>query len=172
MDAWGGANDANRPEQCGHTKLSVLASICAADDHNLVKMRRWLDMQNDVQSDLVREIMGNPFHAYSLQDLWPGSCSTSAQQTCRSLLVKLYYHNTGVLCREHVSVLADFLEEYSVHADLITHLRVSGMHFRGCWVLDILSHFCQIIRLCSWSEAKHFLLSGIHPLMFTKSDEC
>ena len=36
-------------------------------------------------------------------------------------------------------VLADALEDAGADAELVAHLREPGLHYRGCWCLDLLT---------------------------------
>jgi hypothetical protein len=45
----------------------------------------------------------------------------------------------GTLDLQRLAVLADALEEAGADVELVAHLREPGPHFRGCWVVDLLT---------------------------------
>lgn len=88
------------------------------------------------QTDILRDIIGNPFHTPPPLDarlLSDGLVAKLARNTYdeRSL-------PSGHLDRDRLIVLADILEERGVtDAGLLGHLRSAGPHWRGCWGLDL-----------------------------------
>jgi hypothetical protein len=78
------------------------------------------------QSDLLREIIGNPFRPVVLDP----ACLTPACQAIAQAV-----HEEGSF--EQLPILADALEEAGCRDDeLLEHLRSAGPHVRGCWALD------------------------------------
>jgi hypothetical protein len=78
------------------------------------------------QSDLLREIVGNPFRPPKLD----AGCLSPA---CRGIARAV--HEEGSY--EQLPILADALEEAGCRdANVLTHLRSAGPHVRGCWALD------------------------------------
>jgi hypothetical protein len=46
---------------------------------------------------------------------------------------------SGLLDNTRLAVLSDALEEADcIEADILCHLRGSGPHVRGCWVVDLI----------------------------------
>jgi hypothetical protein len=81
----------------------------------------------------IRCIFGNPFRPVTFDDTWRtplvASLATAAYEE-RSL-------PSGELDPARLSVLADALEEIGANEELVTHLRSSGVHVRGCWAVDL-----------------------------------
>jgi hypothetical protein len=79
------------------------------------------------QSDLLREIVGNPFR--------PAVCDPSWRTTDVLLLAQGIY-NDGWFDR--MPILADALQDAGCDsADILDHCRGPGPHVRGCWVVDL-----------------------------------
>lgn len=87
-----------------------------------------------VQSDLLRDIVGNPFH--------PTSVVAREWITPTVLmLARAAYEerqDNGTLEPERLLVLADALEEAGCEGELLAHLRSPGPHVRGCWAVDLI----------------------------------
>jgi hypothetical protein len=86
------------------------------------------------QLDLLRDIIGNPFHPVSINLAWQTPTVLSLAQAA--------YDNrilpAGTLEPARLAVLADALEEAGCdNADILNHLRQPGEHVRGCWVVDL-----------------------------------
>lgn len=82
---------------------------------------------------LLREIVGNPFHPVSITHAWLTPTVLSLVQTA--------YDNrilpSGILENSRLAVLADALENTGCdNQDILSHLRSSGPHVRGCFALD------------------------------------
>jgi hypothetical protein len=90
----------------------------------------------DRQCDLLRDIFGNPFRPVSIDPAWQTPTVTALAQAA-------YDHRSlpaGTLEPARLAVLADALEEAGCdNADVLSHLRQSGEHVRGCWVVDLLT---------------------------------
>jgi hypothetical protein len=89
--------------------------------------RAW-DEEQAAQTDLVRDIFGNPFRPVPFDPSW-------RTDRTAGIAAKLYEDRdfTGV------PVLADALEEAGCdNTDIIVHCRGPGPHVRGCWVVDLL----------------------------------
>jgi hypothetical protein len=87
------------------------------------------------QTNLLRDIFGNPFRPVSLNPTWQ-------TPTVGSLAHAAYDNRTlpaGTLEPNRLAVLADALEEAGCdNADTLNHLRQPGDHVRGCWAVDLL----------------------------------
>lgn len=80
------------------------------------------------QSNLIREIHGNPFHPVALNSRW-------LTQAVTTLATAIY----DAQAFDRLPVLADALEEAGCdNDDILNHCRSSGPHVRGCWVVDLL----------------------------------
>jgi hypothetical protein len=79
------------------------------------------------QADLLRDILGNPFHPVALPTLW--------RTDTVSLMAKQIHDS-----REYsvMPILADALQDAGCdNDDILSHCRGTGRHFRGCWVCDL-----------------------------------
>lgn len=84
------------------------------------------------QADLLRDIVGNPFHPVALDPLllaWDSG-----------LIPKLAHGVYDDRAFDRLPIIADALEEAGcTDADILSHLRSGGAHVRGCWVIDPLT---------------------------------
>jgi hypothetical protein len=79
------------------------------------------------QSELFRDIFGNPFRPVSFDTVWRTSTAVA--------LAKQMYDSRDFSA---MPILADALQEAGCdNEDLLNHCRVPGAHFRGCWVVDL-----------------------------------
>jgi hypothetical protein len=79
------------------------------------------------ESDLLREILGNPFRPITLDP----SCLTP---TVKQLAESIYQERAF----DRLPVLADALEDAGCNQpDILSHLRGGGEHCRGCWAVDV-----------------------------------
>jgi hypothetical protein len=79
------------------------------------------------QSDLIREIFGNPSRPISADSAW---LTSPVMHLARSM-----YDSRDFSA---MPILADALEEAGCdNADVLTHCRGPGSHVRGCWVVDL-----------------------------------
>jgi hypothetical protein len=83
------------------------------------------------QSDLLRDIFGNPFRAVRIDPSW---------LACKDqILVKLAQAIYDERAFDRLPILADALEDAGcTDADILGHCRSPGPHVRGCWVVDLL----------------------------------
>ena len=80
------------------------------------------------QSDLVRDIFGNPFRPVALDPSWLTPAVTA--------LARAIYDDRAF---DRVPDLADVLERAGcADADVLAHCHGAGPHVRGCWVVDLL----------------------------------
>jgi hypothetical protein len=80
------------------------------------------------ESDILREIFGNPFQSHT------GMAEPTS--TLRQLAQEIYQQRSF----DRLPILADALEEAGcTNADILSHCRQPGEHVRGCWVIDLLT---------------------------------
>jgi hypothetical protein len=83
------------------------------------------------QTDLLRDIFGNPFHPATIEASW--------LQWRAGTLVKMAKTIYDERTFADLPVLADALEEAGcTDTDILSHCRQPGEHVRGCWVVDLL----------------------------------
>jgi hypothetical protein len=85
-----------------------------------------------MQANLLRDVLGNPFHQAALPDViwlrWRDGMVPN--------LARWSYENRAFKC---LPILADALEDAGcADRDILDHLRGPGPHVRGCWALDLL----------------------------------
>jgi len=87
--------------------------------------------ENGTQSDLLRDVVGNPFRPSPLDPTvltWNGG-------TVPRMAQAIYDGRTF----DQLPILADALEEAGcTNLDILAHCRQPGVHVRGCWVIDLL----------------------------------
>jgi hypothetical protein len=80
------------------------------------------------QSNLVRDILGNPFRPVALNPAWRTSNVTALAQSI--------YNDRAF---ERLPILADALEDAGCdNADILNHCRQPAEHVRGCWIVDLI----------------------------------
>jgi hypothetical protein len=81
----------------------------------------------------LRDIFGDPFHPVTLEPAWRTTNVVSLAQAAYDDRIL----PGGTLDPDRLAVLADALEDAGCDsADILSHLRGPGPHFRGCWVVD------------------------------------
>lgn len=105
-----------------------------ADETVMVARATWqaalaaLAAEKEVQTALLRDICGNPFHPPTIDRAW--------------LLPEVVYFARQIYEGgnfEWMRDLADTLEEAGcTDRAILEHCRQSGAHVRGCWVIDAL----------------------------------
>lgn len=79
------------------------------------------------QSDLIREVFGNPFRAGRFDAAWRTEAAVA-------LAAGIY----AEAAFDRLPVLADALEDAGcADPDILSHCRGDGPHVRGCWVVDL-----------------------------------
>jgi hypothetical protein len=87
--------------------------------------------EREGQAGLLRDIIGNPFRAPSMDVRW--------RTWQGGLLVKLAQTIYDERAFDRLPILADALEDAGCdNVDLLTHCRSGQEHMRGCWVIDLL----------------------------------
>jgi hypothetical protein len=91
------------------------------------------------QADVLHDLFGNPFRPRpSVKPLWlrwnDGTVARLAQAAYEERILP-----AGTLDNGRLAILADALEEAGCsNVEILGHLRGSGPHVRGCYVLDLL----------------------------------
>jgi len=102
------------------------AGLCRA--HSLGRWR--VEEARREQTDLLREIIGNPFRSVAIDPAW----LAWKDATVRNLAEAVYEERAFT----DLPVLADALEEAGcTNQDIVNHCRGPGPHLRGCWVVDL-----------------------------------
>jgi hypothetical protein len=84
--------------------------------------------ESRAQADLVREIMGWPFHPHYFDARWRTSDTVG--------LAQAIYDDRAF---DRMPILADALMDAGCEDEqIIGHCRSDGPHVRGCWVVDLL----------------------------------
>jgi hypothetical protein len=86
------------------------------------------------ESQLIRDIFGNPFRASTL-------APSHRTLTVVGIAQATYDERqlpSGELDQHRLAVLADALEEVGAPGELVAHLRGPGPHVRGCHVIDLI----------------------------------
>lgn len=79
------------------------------------------------QTDLLREIFGNPFRPVAVDPSWLTSTAVAIAQGI--------YDDKAF---DRLPILADALQDAGCeNADILNHLRSPGPHVKGCWALDL-----------------------------------
>lgn len=82
------------------------------------------------QCAMLRDIFGNPFRPLPPSALGSAPSSLTVQNLARVIYDGQIF--------EHLPILADALEEAGCHAPaVLEHCRGTGIHMRGCWVIDL-----------------------------------
>jgi hypothetical protein len=145
--AW---NERQFMEPGNHAATAVLATLnkeavgavhaweaAAAAQGSLARpdWHRGYDGEQQVACALARDVFGNPFRPVALDRAW---LTASVIALARAAYEERCLPE-GALDQTRLAVLADALEEVGCqHADILAHLRQSGEHVRGCWVVDLL----------------------------------
>jgi len=86
-----------------------------------------LDAEAVGQSNLIRDIFGNPFRSIFVDSTW-------LTPTVVAIATAIYEDRAF----DRLPILADALEEAGcTNADVLLHCRQPGEHVRGCWVVDL-----------------------------------
>jgi hypothetical protein len=91
------------------------------------------------QAGVLREIVGNPFRAISLDPAWLAWNDHGIVKLAEAIYQERAFP-TGFLDNARLAILADALEEAGcANPDILKHCREQGgVHVRGCWVIDLL----------------------------------
>ncbi len=87
------------------------------------------------ECELLREVFGNPFRPVSVAPAWQ---TAAALELARAAYAERHLPS-GHLDSARLAILADALEEAGCEDEaVLSHLRSSGPHVRGCWALDLI----------------------------------
>jgi hypothetical protein len=83
------------------------------------------------QTELIRDIVGNPFRPVRLKPEWLAWNDETAPKIAQAIYEERAF--------DRLPVLADALEDAGCDdADLLAHCRGDRPHVRGCWVVDLI----------------------------------
>ncbi len=104
--------------------------VTAPESWSAARTEAWKKAERDeraVQTNLLRNIFGNPFRPASFDPAW-------RTRTAAAIAQVIYDDRDFSL----LPVLADALEDAGCeNADILNHCRQPGEHVRGCWVVDL-----------------------------------
>lgn len=114
-------------EPCSQSGLNVAygtADLAA----KAASRSRTFSVERQAQSQLIRDIPGNPFRPATLDHRWQ---STSVRDLALSI-----YDNRSF---DQMPILADALEDSGCNnREIIQHCRGDGPHVKGCWVVELI----------------------------------
>jgi hypothetical protein len=91
--------------------------------------------EQGTQSELLRDLCGNPFRLVTLSL----ACLTPQVVALAQAAYDQREVPAGTLDLARLAVLADVLEDAGCTAeDILNHLRGPGPHVRGCWAVDLI----------------------------------
>lgn len=94
------------------------------------KSEALLVAEQAIQCDLLRDIIGNPFHPVALHP--------ALRHWNDGTVVKVGQGIYDERAFDRLPILADALEEAGcMDESILAHCRQSGEHVRGCWVVDL-----------------------------------
>jgi hypothetical protein len=109
-------------------QIPVYASYVAKQTATVAEQRGRAWIGEHWQSNLLRDVFGNPFHSVSLDPAW-------ITPLVKGLALSIYDDRNFT----DLPILADALEEAGcTNADILQHCRGPGPHVRGCWSLDLI----------------------------------
>jgi len=118
------------------SKASDSASFAAANASGKWSAKAWREAEATehlVQLALLRDIFGNPFQPRTPDPSW---LTPDVLKLANAAYEKRRLPS-GNLDPARLSVLADALEDVGCsNTNLLGHLRGTGPHVRGCWVVD------------------------------------
>jgi hypothetical protein len=99
-----------------------------------------LAVESRRQARLLRDIFGPlPFREVPVDPVWLSWNDCTIPRMAETIYLKRSLRH-ATLCCEGLAVLADALEEAGCQdADILDHLRGSGPHVPGCWLVDLLT---------------------------------
>jgi hypothetical protein len=83
---------------------------------------------NATQSNVLRDIFGNPFGPVALDPRW---LTSSVLDLARSIYDERAFERLPILADALMDAVCD-------NDDLLSHCRSEGTHVRGCWVVDLI----------------------------------
>lgn len=119
-------------QQACRTAMALHGSLQSAVLPLYAREMRWgLDNQ-ELQSNLIRDIFGNPFRRPRLDRTWLKHQAREAARIAASI-----YDDRSF---DELPILADALMDAECPSEeMIAHCQSPGVHGRGCWVVDLLT---------------------------------
>jgi hypothetical protein len=97
---------------------------------------------------LLRDIFGNPFHPVVIDPSW---------LTSTVLALARQMHDSRDFSA--MPILADALQDVGCeNEELLNHCRISGLHVRGCWGVDLL--LGNTVKVGSWNHRLRDAITG------------
>jgi hypothetical protein len=127
------------PSQPYDTYAAHQTQSCAAQAESFSGIRPLDSPENwdepvRAQTNLLRDIFGNPFRPVILDPAW----RTADVLTLARAAYDERPLPAGTLDPARLALLTDALEEAGCsNTDILGHLRSPGPHIRGCWALDL-----------------------------------
>jgi hypothetical protein len=128
------------PATLGFSALSPSAEHAAAHTAEWAALCRYHTQHAEraAQTDLLRDVVGNPFRAAALDPAWLAWNDGVVVKLARAAYEDRSLPS-GELDLARLAVLADALEEAGcTDVELLGHLRCPGPHVRGCFAVDLL----------------------------------
>jgi hypothetical protein len=125
-----------RGPELNATACAVARQVSRLSDSHAAWLGSWKaadvtenhDAERKPQADLLRDILGNPYHPVILDPTW-------LTPTVRSLSQGIYDERAF----DRMPILADALEDAGCSdLQILEHCRGKGPHARGCFVVDII----------------------------------
>ena len=115
---------------CQATRAAVAATRLDEREAANETLRMTANSSGSQQSDLLREIIGNPFRLHLVSTFWLAWNDGTVPRLARDI----YEDRTFA----DLPILSDALEEAGCDdGAILDHLRSPGPHVRGCWALDL-----------------------------------
>jgi hypothetical protein len=106
------------------------AAGAAEEKHNGKGRRKAYTGELAAQTELLRDVIGNPFRVVAVDPGWLG-WNGVVPKLAQGIYVERAF--------DRLLILADALEEAGcTNADILGHCRGPGPHVRGCWVIDLI----------------------------------
>jgi hypothetical protein len=110
-------------------RMAEVVSRCAAEAiSGSIGDTKAGDREYAIQAELLRDIIGNPFHPRVFEPQWRTS-------TVLAIAEGIYEDRAF----DRLPILADALQEAGCEDEqILGHCREDGTHVRGCWVIDLI----------------------------------
>jgi hypothetical protein len=121
-----------RPWEPGEYAEQFTVRVCLHTAHAAARraradFRRLMDRESAAQTDLLRDVVGNPFRPVTFAPAW---------RTETAVLLARQMHESRDFA--NLPILADALQDAGCEApDVLAHCRGDGPHVRGCWLIDL-----------------------------------
>jgi hypothetical protein len=111
--------------------LAVEVLVWRAGGYNTCDSRAIKTAEGVIHSDLLRDVIGNPFRPVAVDAAW-----LSWNDSIVPRLAQAVYADRAF---DRLPILADALEDAGCSdPQFLAHCRWPGPHTRGCWVVDLL----------------------------------